>query len=417
MSRKKKGDITIARARLSMIRSYYNVALWSLKFVPISGNKAVINDREGKKLQDLVMAVDNHWRLYYNPDVLKDFTLEQIMGVLVHELNHLLRDHAGRSKMMAISNDNHMAFNFCCDLEINDDIVEDKGLAMPEGKYKGPVPSDMKFKNGLIAEKYYSMLPKGKKPPNMCNCGSGAHGQPQPWEEGGEGRGKVGKQEAELLRHDVAEKIRECKSRGDIPAGLKRWAEELVQSKVDWRRELSTLVRNAVAECKGLIDYSYRQPSRRQSAYGRIIMPTMTAPQVNVSIVLDSSGSMGKEDLELAVAEIKGILKAIGVRGAKYYCVDALVHIATRITSMRDIKIEGGGGTDMRVGISQAMDDKPVPHIVVVITDGYTPWPEHAIGAKMVAVIVLQKAMEGTDVAGPPWAKTIYVDEYTKREG
>ena len=42
----------------------------------------------------------------------------------------------------------------------------------------------------------------------------------------------------------------------------------------------------------------------------------------------------------------------------------------------------------MCVGIDAAMKCKPKPDAIVVFTDGYTPWPEQPVGAKIIAVLV-----------------------------
>jgi predicted metal-dependent peptidase len=134
----------------------------------------------------------------------------------------------------------------------------------------------------------------------------------------------------------------------------------------------------------------------------------MVKPEPRVSIVVDTSGSMGQEDLEMAVGEIKGILAAMGNRTAKYYACDAAVHIAKQIQSVTQVEFKGGGGTDMCVGIQRAVDDRPKPDILVVITDAYTPWPEKAPPCKMVACVVNESEK------GPAYAKTVNIPP-TKR--
>ncbi len=52
-----------------------------------------------------------------------------------------------------------------------------------------------------------------------------------------------------------------------------------------------------------------------------------------------------------------------------------IVSGATSASNARDTKFAGGGGTDMRVGIERTTQQRPRPEVIVVFTDGYTPWP------------------------------------------
>ena len=64
-------------------------------------------------------------------------------------------------------------------------------------------------------------------------------------------------------------------------------------------------------------------------------------------------------------------------RAAVLAC-DAAVAPAQRVTSARQVKLIGGGGTDMGAGIAAASALRPRPAIAVVLTDGDTPWPQVA---------------------------------------
>lgn len=47
------------------------------------------------------MAVDRHWRCYVSPGFVDRMSVEDLAGVWVHEVSHLLRDHHGRSDRVA----------------------------------------------------------------------------------------------------------------------------------------------------------------------------------------------------------------------------------------------------------------------------------------------------------------------------
>ena len=98
----------------------------------------------------------------------------------------------------------------------------------------------------------------------------------------------------------------------------------------------------------------------------------------------------------------------MGNRAAKYYAVDAEVHIAKNIASISQVEFKGGGGTDMPTGIRAAVADKPRPDILIVITDGYTNWDEKGPPCKLVACIVNESQ------EGPVYAKTINIPPTTK---
>jgi predicted metal-dependent peptidase len=124
-------------------------------------------------------------------------------------------------------------------------------------------------------------------------------------------------------------------------------------------------VRRAVAHAAGCCDYSYHRPGRRRIP--RIVTPALHRPLVTVAVVVDTSGSMGQSELEAALAEIKGVIRAAGIgpRGLLVLACDAAVGATTRIRRTSEVQLVGGGGTDMRVGITAAEAVRPAPDVVV----------------------------------------------------
>ncbi len=227
-------------------------------------------------------------------------------------------------------------------------------------------------------------------PSGLCGGGSGA-GCPHDWEEAAaeaSGVSGVTEIEAQAIREEVAREITEwAKRRGNVPAEWLRWAEEVLTPKVDWRKTLNRIVSALASSQRGKKDFTLKTPSRKTPywAHDPYILPGMREPQVRVTVVVDTSGSISERELAQMVGEVAGIVAAIG-DVVKVLSCDAAVHEKTEIAQGRGQRFRekinkalvGGGGTDMRVGVKEALAESPRPDIIIVLTDGETPFPEPA---------------------------------------
>jgi predicted metal-dependent peptidase len=162
-----------------------------------------------------------------------------------------------------------------------------------------------------------------------------------------------------------------------------------------------------MADVAGASDYSYRRPSRRQGQVGdgKVVLPSLRQPAPRVVVVVDTSGSISDTMLSQALAEVRGILEAAGQReGVRVLAVDAAIQSCRRVFRPEQVELAGGGGTDMRVGLEAATKMRPRPDTIVVITDGYTPWPDEP--PRGIRVIVAHLG-GGGDV--PEWAKEVKI--------
>lgn len=383
-TKRELASTTLIRATIEA--PYFATALWALKFVP--------TDDDGPKYA----AIDQKWRLYYNHDKWTTMPVEVRMGLVMHELSHVLRRHFQRAGAIGITNADAAKWNIACDLEINTWITNHRVFTLPDGAL---LPSKYGLPEGLLAEEYYNKLPSppsgktGTPPPQ--DCGSGAHNQPRPWEHHGKGRGAV---------DDIGQKSIEQSTKaamsgdttGDVPQEWSKWADtDPDHEPISWQQEVAQAIRNVIGRKRGMVDYSYQFPNRRQSAYGKVVMPALVAPIPNVCIVQDTSGSMSPHDLGIAYKQVTDIITTLG-QPVEFIEVDAAVHSSKRITKAKR-KLTGGGGTDMGVGIDAAR--KLQPDLLIVLTDGYTPWPEKRPRCRVVVVIT------NDHQKGPTWAKTI----------
>jgi predicted metal-dependent peptidase len=375
-------------------------------------------------------AVDRWWRLYVDPEVLAAATVPQVGFELVHHCGHLLRDHAGRAGDMPLETPaDVLAWVAAGDAEINDDLtgpLAGDDLADVAPAQDPILPSSLGCAPGRLAEEYFrpatSRCEGGLHP---SDCGSGAHGRRRAWELADDGAG-LRPYQGDLVRWQVANDVlAHAQQAGTLPAGMLRWAEQLAAPRVDWRRALAAELRRGVADTTGRTDYTYRRPSRRAAAVPDVVLPALRRPVPQVAVVCDTSGSMTGELLGRVVAEVDGILRGVGVRaeGVRVLACDAAAHTAQRVRHAGQIELIGGGGTDMGAGIAAAVAGKPKPDVVVVLTDGYTPWPASGPKGTRVVVGLLRAGGGGLGVGpgagagafGPPppprWARTITIDD------
>lgn len=441
-----KTKIATVRFLAAHKRPYFATALFAMHLVPRTNTMV---DLGGGVLMPLTMAVDKYGRVYIDPNRIHigsgtpqgKWSVEEAASVLVHEVGHWLRKHSERAEpiIRAGSLDDaeraRYLSNVAMDCELNDDL-KNEGLPLPDDP---PMPHKYGYPEGRLWEEYYQMLLKNPPPPSggggggggvgkrvpsgkggkgaagtmpeHCDCGSGAHGVPREYElpaPGGATKEQgIGEAEGDLLRQQVAREIQSAAARGNVPAGWKRWAEALLEPPVvPWERELSALVKNAVTMARGMCDYSYAKVSRRGSFEG-VLMPALVRPNPDAAVVVDTSGSMGTDMLARALIEIKGILRAVGQRKIPVLCCDAAVHGGVqRVSNVFEVELAGGGGTDMGVGIAAAQ--KLRSNVIIVLTDGYTPWPEDPPrGCQLVIGILNPDSGVEEHNPPPPYAKRV----------
>lgn len=375
--------------------------LWATSHAPYLAS-AIFASSVRLDAQAGTIAIDRSWQIRADPMVLDTLSVPHPGRLLIHLCAHLIRDHATRAGALGVADDNRRAhWNRAADAEINDDLAGDN--LVPDCACD--LPADLGCEVGALAEHYYDA---GSPGPRRWDCGSGADGCDRP----GDGRGAIDPRQAELLRLKVAADIH-AQPPGTVAGGWQRWAETVLPSRTDWRRALAAEIRRGIALTAGTVDYSYHRPSRRAHLDDEVVLPTMVRPVPEVVIVCDTSGSMHDRLLARALAEVDGILTRAGLRrGAPVLAVDTAVHTVRRVASARQVTLAGGGGTDMGRGIEAAAQLRPRPTIIVVLTDGFTPWPAQAPPGTRVVVGLLTQAPTGMHVPqGPDWARTILIDE------
>ncbi|MGW1785720.1 vWA domain-containing protein [Streptomyces sp. NPDC002143] len=353
-----------ARLQAARARPYLATALFALHVV------------ESRRVP--TMAVDRHWRCYASPTFVDRTPVEELAGVWVHEVSHLLRDHHGRSDRVARERGltgpgERLRMNIAADLEINDDVYGE-GLARPEGVV---VPESMGLPDGELMEEYLSRFRLGQFTDGLSwlDCGSGADGLERDWELGPEGAHGLSEQERDAVRFRVAQGINGRPGRASKQ--WRRWAEEAFHPPQPWRELLGAAVRSAASGPGAGEDYSYGRPARRSASVPGAVLPSLRRRPPRVCVVVDTSGSVSDAELGSALLEVAAISRAVGGRRDLVSVVpcDASARIAHPLCRAEGIPLVGGGGTDLRTGFAKALRLSPRPDVVVILTDGQTPWP------------------------------------------
>jgi predicted metal-dependent peptidase len=369
-----------------------------------------------------IAGIDKYWRLYYNPDLTIKLNLEQLVGLFYHELLHPLREHYSRSLLSGASTDEELnIWNIAADCEINPDVAEFYDLppkwCFPK-KFKLPIHKSAEFYYHELLrnpDKVRKMLKRGSL--DLDN-GSGSDGQNKEWELGevNEKNPGITEEDAEIIRIQTAQNLQS--HRGELPQWADQYIKKTLKSKTDWRKLLSTVIKTAASTYTiGTSDYTYLKPSRRHNE--NIIFPSMVSPVLNLAVIVDTSGSMFWEEesllgartvresspLEIALSEVNGIIESMGAsRSVHLLTVDAVLTEAKQIFRAPK-SVTGGGGTDMRIGIEAAVKITPKPNLIILLTDGYTPWP-----AKYPGITTVVGLINGPNDDIPSWAKVVKID-------
>ena len=362
-----------------------------------------------------VAAIDANYNVYWNPvavdqiiavSMSRQQQLAELAFVWIHEISHNLREHESRRQHIHGEADR---WNCCADLEINDAAWP--GLR-PPSVFPPVVPEDFDLATGQLAEWYYRQEETDRPYGLQLDCGSGAHGEARPWELEGDGQ-TLNDTQREVIRRNVA---REMANRpGTLPGGWDVWVQETLNPKVDWRQLLRQRLATAIAVGSGArVDYSYRRPGRRQSVYDPVILPTLSGSRRSqLAVVIDTSGSMAGTPLDRAVAELYGILRAAHQQVTLIPC-DTEAYTPILLKGEEDLrrlmKLPGGGGTNMIGGIEAALDLQPAPDAVLVLTDGYTPYPAERYPTPVLFGIVGSGLDRYNRPPNPPWSEDAVVE-------
>lgn len=346
----------------------------------------------------------------YNPSFVATLNNEELAGVLLHEVSHVVRNTPWRMP----EGDPYLK-NLAADIAINADLKRSGVTILKTCVF----PETFGVPEGRTMEIYYGLLKDAvKPPPTVCagQCGGiGGNGNSELEEELDRKYGRPNL-DVRIVRESCLKALSASSMyAGHISSDLQMVLDvTLGSSKVSWRHKLrSLLTKSTIRLAVGAVDFSLRRPSTRSLARNdNVVRPGLIDYEPNILLCLDVSGSMGDKELTVACTEIAAVLKAIRVHQIHLLQADADITRKPELISINDLRhlrVTGRGGTDFAPALSYAEKMKPRPDLLIYFTDGLCySTPSKPKGIDVVMCIV---PSEYTSSVEPiPWAKTIVVE-------
>jgi predicted metal-dependent peptidase len=184
--------------------------------------------------------------------------------------------------------------------------------------------------------------------------------------------------DAEKIKEDAKRAIQKTSSDGPKSAGsgkglLRRAIAKLTQPQIDWKSALRKFIGKAMSTAEMYMG------SRRHLHGGDYLFGEkykFDALQ-NAVVAVDTSGSMGPEDIQMILSEISGIIKAKKVKTTEVVYFDGDVQSVDTISNTNVIfdldKVQGGGGTNFKPPLRYMEDKfkKGKLDLAVFCTDGF----------------------------------------------
>lgn len=318
-------------------------------------------------------------RIYYNEKFFDQLKDEELKGVLMHEVFHMVYSHCSKKRRgIRYPKKWNVAADYAINWEI--DEMDHKSIRLPNniiinGK-EFKVYLDKKYRNKYV-EQIYDELPDSAGNED----GMDIHMDMPDDEE----------KQQEIEDRILAAYETSKREEGKLPNGIIRAVEEIKKARVPWTRIFQRYLGSALAR----EDYSYSMPNRRfigQDLY----MPSLLSYKLGlVAVAIDTSGSIGQNELGAFANELRKVSALISE--VIVMSCDAAVHSFEVIRDTTNFinavkKLKGGGGTDFRPPFDELKKRQITPEVFIYLTDGEGSFPnKHQVPYPTIWVMTTEK--------------------------
>lgn len=353
----------IKKAHVAMMK-HPQTALYS--GVMLMGTSEVVEDAKFSAYTD---GVNKKYGLAFLKTVNSNAKLR---GLVLHENLHVALKHIPRGVDMW-KKDSRIA-NISADYVVNGIIKDINGtvsgsseriVELPDGAYQ-----DDMFSNWSMREVFNFLM---KNPPPEGSGGGGDDGGDGDVHDF-EGSSELTHEEAKAMSESIDRALRE----GGILAGrmggtVPRAIADLLEPKVDWKEVLREFITSAT---RGSDETTWRKMNKRYLANDMYVAGYEAETMGEVTIAIDTSGSIGSVELTEFASELASICGVCCPERVRILWWDTQVHGEQVFeTDYADIatllKPLGGGGTYVSCVSEYITKHKLNSECVIIFTDGY----------------------------------------------
>lgn len=338
---------------------------------------------------DIPTACTDGRNVMYNPDFMGNLKEPEQRFIIIHEAMHKMARHLTIYK--TIHKLDAQRANAACDYWINNELVKQNGhsefLKLPEGGLYNP-----KYNGMTVIEIFKDLENQCHSSAEQMDGGKDAEGnqitegypQGMSLDEHDWTGAELTDEEKKSLERDIEIAIRQGRQLAGKMSGDKpRIIDQLLEGKVDWKKELAEFVKETMA---GRDETSWSKLNRRMFHVG--YFPDAIASTCGrLALGVDMSGSIGDADVARVMGEIKKMCGEIHPSGIDILWWDTQVcGVQAFEPSQYDMleqlaKPVGGGGTSPQCVADWLVLNKTMKHeCLIMLSDGYVDsFPEFSI--------------------------------------
>ena len=316
--------------------------------------------KESKKIDT---ACTDGKDIFFNEVFLKSLNSSEQNALMLHEVLHMALLHVQRRQFR-----DPKIWNIAADIVVNDLIIGNTPFNLPEGAI-----IDNSYRDKSVEYVYEALLKNNKyKKYNLSISDITSYDKSAEDKFSEEEQLEIAsywKDKIQVLKNSNLTDV--SSGQGNMPAGMSQEIEVILEPEVDWRHALWKYVGKTPADFDDL---------DRRFLYRGLYLEGLLTEALEVSVCIDTSGSISRSLLDQFLGELKGILRSYPHVKCDLFFADAELDGPHEIHSIEELPpLTGFGGTSFVPFFNYLENNNNnllgTHKVSIYFTDGYGDFP------------------------------------------